>query len=69
VFSAIAISVPIKGSHHAGGTARAQDQREADQTSPASPSSAAAAKAQSGCTRMNKAMHAVPSVIAAATQL
>jgi hypothetical protein len=30
---------------------------------------AAAAKALSGCTRMNKAMQAVPSVIAAATQL
>jgi len=31
--------------------------------------SAAAAKAQSGCTRMNNATHAVASVIAAATQL
>ena len=37
--------------------------------SPARPSSAAAAKTQSGCTRINKAMHAVASVIAAATQL
>jgi hypothetical protein len=42
---------------------------EIDQTKPAKPSSVAAAKAQSGCTRMNKAMHAVATVIAAATQL